>query len=138
VSERRDEMETAGQATVGATAVAVAGVEDDELLVRCNCHTHVGWLHVDRDSFDEGPSAWFTIASVYPDSRITGELRERLKAVWLILRGRRHWFEEIVLVPDDAERVGRFLLAAFDTGDPQGAPPKDGSPAPPAPEREEV
>jgi hypothetical protein len=116
VSERRDEMEqeTAGQAAVGATAVAVAGVEEVERF---------------RELFD-------AVNGLDAHLRTRRKANRRLIAHTMLAMSQRR--DELASA---ALKAAPVLLALYDerhTGDPQGSPPKDGSPAPLAPEREEA
>lgn len=76
-----------------------------ELTLRCAC----GVEHLDIDLFlelDEEDS-YMSFSSIFGPRR---SWRERFKAVWLILRGKNHYFNEIVLDPDKLTELRDFLI----------------------------
>lgn len=76
-----------------------------ELTLRCAC----GVEHLDIDLYlelDEEDS-YMSFSSIFGPRR---SWRERFKAVWLILRGKNHYFNEIVLDPDKLTELRDFLI----------------------------
>jgi hypothetical protein len=112
------EQETAGQATVGATAGAVAVVARLLCIVGHHRYVQAAWLSPPQSRG----------VNCIGDDWFYGTVCERCGKWKTFAAGRQHIHY----------RVGVFALQ---TGDPCGSPPKNGkdaSPAPLAPEREEA
>lgn len=76
-----------------------------ELTLRCAC----GVEHLDIDLYlelDEEDS-YMSFSSTFGPRRTW---RERFKAVWLILRGKSYYFNEIILDPDKLTQIRDFLI----------------------------
>ncbi len=77
---------------------------DTTLTIRCDCHGE----HLDIDLYlDMDDESYFSFSS-----RFTGPhrpWRERFRAVWLILRGKSYYFDELILDRKKLEQLQQFL-----------------------------
>ena len=77
-----------------------------ELMLKCACHTEAlevtHWPNVDSpDEF------WFSIWKYGFDNRLCW--RERFRWCWNVLRTGKPWADNIILTPEQANDVARFI-----------------------------
>lgn len=82
--------------------------EDKSITLRCAC----GSEHLDVDLWveeDDISESYLTISTRMPPYRWR---RNRLGACWEILRGREHYFSEVVLQPVDVAALSEFFCGS--------------------------
>lgn len=74
-----------------------------DLTIRCECGTD----YLDIDLFlDLDDESYMSFSSRFGHRR---SWRQRFKAVWLILRGKSYYFNEIILDRKKMEQIQQFL-----------------------------
>ena len=78
---------------------------DDSLLVKCEGHCHILEIVNDND-FDCETFFYVTVWSQYPNSI---SFRDRLKAIWKLIRGKNLDGGDVVITQSDATNIVNFL-----------------------------
>lgn len=85
-----------------------------ELMLKCACHTEALEItHLPNE--DKPDEFWFSIWENGFDSRLSR--RERFRWCWNILRTGRPWGDNIILTPEQAMQVAKFILKHADSNE---------------------
>lgn len=98
----------------GGAISVVKDTETHELLVRCDCGVEVLGLSAYINIDDVDSHIYLGIGTLYETSpALVGwaEIKDRLKAAWTILRGKRHYFNEVALQDAEIRKVAEYLSA---------------------------
>lgn len=69
-----------------------------EKYIPCQCHEVTHFLHMGYWRLDPVRELSISVGSIYG---ITPPMRERITAAWKMLRGRRHFFNEVIVSERD-------------------------------------
>jgi hypothetical protein len=85
-----------------------------ELLVRCNCHVHIANISFFIDHDEDEQFGYISFGTLYDDGETNvfalDNLKDRFRACWTILRGKRNYFTEVILDDDEAKKVRDFFI----------------------------
>lgn len=80
-------------------------MSEKSLVLRCDCHYETVALDLYLDFEDEDEN-YLTISPYWNQGRYW---RERVGAVWAILRGKEYYFGSVILKAADVNRMADFL-----------------------------
>lgn len=88
-------------------------------IALCDCGAETIQVHLSVDT-EDGFDGYITFSSWWNQNRTW---RERLRVVWLILRGKSHYFDAVVLDREDTERLHTYLSShVAEVADPPSIP----------------
>lgn len=78
---------------------------DDSLLVKCECNSHI--LEIVNDNYFESEGLFYvSVWSQYPNSV---SFKDRLKSIWKLIRGKNLDGGDVVITQSDATDIVNFL-----------------------------
>lgn len=82
-----------------------------KILIDCDCSKHVVrfWFMMDEHRFENDQFGYVSLGTYSSQDNIIPKIRERLKMIWAILRGREWQFSEIILNQKDSLRLRDFM-----------------------------
>lgn len=83
--------------------------DKNTLLIRCNCHYHVLEITNDDYMLDEEDVCPSFIISIWNQTPVPTNFRERLKLIWRLIRGKNLEGDDVIIEQKDAQAIIQFL-----------------------------